>query len=80
MASGAGLFNMSEIASKLLRSYEIDNQIIGFDTGEGMPAPVDYKDHPEYASRKIFHLSSLTPPFFRRKPKWFSETSRRHLS
>ena len=47
VAAGAGLFNMSYIASKLSKIYCIDYEIIGFDSGEGMPEPIDYKDHPE---------------------------------
>lgn len=47
VASGAGLFNMSYIASKLSKIYNIDYQIVGFDSGKGMPEPIDYRDHPE---------------------------------
>jgi hypothetical protein len=47
VASGAGLFNLSHIASKLSKIYNIDYEFIGFDTGLGMPHPLDYKDHPE---------------------------------
>jgi len=47
VASGAGLFNLAHIANKLSKIYNIDYEVIGFDTGLGMPAPVDYKEHPE---------------------------------
>jgi hypothetical protein len=47
VASGAGLFNLAHIANKLSKIYNIDYEVIGFDTGLGMPAPVDYRDHPE---------------------------------
>lgn len=47
VASGAGIFNMSYLASRLSKIYKIDYQIVGFDSGEGMPDPIDYKDHPE---------------------------------
>lgn len=47
VASGAGLLNMCKIAARLSRHYEVDYQVIGFDTGAGMPIPVDYRDHPE---------------------------------
>jgi hypothetical protein len=47
VASGAGLFNLAYIAKKLSKYYNIDYEVIGFDTGLGMPPPVDYKDHPE---------------------------------
>jgi hypothetical protein len=38
---------LAHIANKLSKIYNIDYEVIGFDTGLGMPAPVDYKDHPE---------------------------------
>jgi len=38
---------MSFIAKRLSTAYKIDYEIIGFDSGEGMPEPIDYKDHPE---------------------------------
>ena len=47
VASGAGLYNLAEIASKLSKLYNIDYEVIGFDTGKGMPSPIDYRDHPE---------------------------------
>jgi len=47
VAQGAGLFNLAEIASKLSKEYKIDYNVIGFDTGAGMPEPKDYRDHPE---------------------------------
>lgn len=47
VASGTGLLNICRIAEKLSSHYGIDYRIIGFDTGTGMPSPVDYRDHPE---------------------------------
>lgn len=47
VASGAGLTNMCRVADRLSAHYGIDYKVIGFDTGVGMPAPVDYRDHPE---------------------------------
>lgn len=48
VASGAGLMNMSQIASELTKSTGVQFKIYGFDTGKGMPPPESYKDHPEY--------------------------------
>jgi len=47
VASGAGLFNLARVASRLSEHYSVDYQVIGFDTGKGMPPPKDYRDHPE---------------------------------
>ncbi len=48
VANGAGLMNMIEIAKKVTETTGVDIDIYGFDTGEGMPPPMDYRDHPEY--------------------------------
>jgi hypothetical protein len=47
VASGAGLFNLAYLANKLAKIYNLDYEVIGFDTGKGMPPPKDYRDHPE---------------------------------
>jgi hypothetical protein len=47
VASGAGLFNLASIAERLSTEAEVDYEVVGFDTGEGMPRPKDYRDHPE---------------------------------
>ena len=47
VASGAGLLNICRIAEKLSKHYGISYSVVGFDTGTGMPLPVDYRDHPE---------------------------------
>ncbi|MEO0310380.1 MAG: hypothetical protein RIQ89_37 [Bacteroidota bacterium] len=47
VAEGGGLLNICKICEKLSKIYNINFQIVGFDTGEGMPMPLDYRDHPE---------------------------------
>jgi hypothetical protein len=47
VASGGGLLNLVEIAKKLERVYKLQINILGFDTGTGMPSPIDYRDHPD---------------------------------
>lgn len=47
VANGAGLINISKICKKLTKIYGVEYQIFGFDTGSGMPDPIDYRDHPE---------------------------------
>ena len=50
----------------MTQHYKIDYQIFGFDTGEGLPKPIDYRDHPEkyrfgdYPPEKL--TSKLLPP------------------
>lgn len=47
VASGAGVMNMCRVGGRLADHYGIPCRVIGFDTGAGMPPPVDYRDHPE---------------------------------
>lgn len=61
VAAGAGLFSMAHIASRLSARYQVDYEVIGFDTGEGMPKAVDYRDHPEKYREGDFPPANLTP-------------------
>jgi hypothetical protein len=56
VASGAGLLNMAEIASKISKETGIAFKIIGFDTAKGMPPPVDYRDHPDLYREGDFRM------------------------
>ena len=47
VASGAGLLNICQIGERLSRHYGLPFRVLGFDTGGGLPEPVDYRDHPE---------------------------------
>jgi hypothetical protein len=47
VASGAGLMSMARIASSVSQIVDIEIEVVGFDSGEGLPPPRDYRDHPE---------------------------------
>lgn len=47
VAGGAGLLNMCRIAERTRAATGIEFRVVGFDTGIGMPAPIDYRDLPE---------------------------------
>lgn len=47
VAAGAGLLNMCWIAERVRKETGIEFDIVGFDSGTGMPPPIDYRDHPE---------------------------------
>jgi len=47
VANGAGLSNIQKIAKKITKDTGILFDIYGFDTGQGMPPPTSYKDHPD---------------------------------
>jgi hypothetical protein len=47
VANGAGLVNMVNLAAKVTLATGVKIDLFGFDTGKGMPLPIDYRDHPE---------------------------------
>jgi hypothetical protein len=47
VASGAGLLNICELGARIGAETGVGFRVAGFDTGEGMPPPADYRDHPE---------------------------------
>ncbi|MGA8173020.1 MAG: hypothetical protein WB816_19625 [Methylocystis sp.] len=47
VAAGSGLLNICEIAKLVTKETGVEFDIYGFDTGTGMPEPVDYRDLPE---------------------------------
>lgn len=57
VANGGGLMNMIEIAKKVTKSTGINVDIYGFDTGTGMPDPIDFRDHPEYYNTGDFPMN-----------------------
>jgi hypothetical protein len=60
VAQGAGLFNLADICSRLSVIYKLDYKVVGFDTGYGMPSPIDYRDHPEKYRKGDFPPERLT--------------------
>jgi len=46
VASGAGLLNICDISRSVTKATGVEFRIFGFDTGSGMPAPIDYRDMP----------------------------------
>src|SRR5262249_17804948 len=47
VAAGEGLLNLCAIARRVTDATDVQVNIAGFDSGAGMPPPVDYRDHPE---------------------------------
>ncbi|HUA33211.1 MAG TPA: hypothetical protein VMA09_06375 [Candidatus Binataceae bacterium] len=47
VAAGEGLLNLCELSQRVTDVTGIGMQVVGFDSGSGMPAPSDYRDHPE---------------------------------
>ena len=59
VATGGGLMNIGKICQKLSKIYQVEFQVFGFDTGEGMPEPMDYRDHPELYKKGDFKMNRL---------------------
>jgi hypothetical protein len=47
VAAGTGLMNAALLAQKVGRITGVKINTVGFDSGVGMPEPVDYRDHPD---------------------------------
>lgn len=67
VAAGAGLMNLVHIARRVTESTGIGFKLYGFDTGAGMPPPLDYRDHPDlYRSgdfpMNVAKLRAALPP------------------
>jgi hypothetical protein len=47
VGGGAGLLNICELAARVTSETDVTFDIVGFDTGAGLPPPADHRDHPE---------------------------------
>src|SRR5262249_10852493 len=47
VAAGGGLLGMCDLAKRVTEITGVKIKVVGFDTGVGMPPPVDYRDHPD---------------------------------
>lgn len=56
VAAGAGLMNMALIAQKVEQITGVKIKVYGFDTGQGMPPAVDYRDHPDLYQQGDFPM------------------------
>lgn len=56
VASGRGLLSMCRIAEAVSKLTGVHIDVVGFDTGAGMPPARDYRDHPESYSHGDFAM------------------------
>jgi hypothetical protein len=66
VAGGDGMLNLCEIGRHVTALTGVEIRVIGFDSGHGMPAPRDYRDHPDLYQAGDFpmnveRLRSLLP-------------------
>jgi hypothetical protein len=56
VAGGGGLLAMEKAAERIERHFGVAVDVIGFDTGVGMPAPIDYRDVPYAWGQGFFKM------------------------
>ena len=56
VAWGSGLLNLEMHAVEIKKNLGIEVEIYGFDTGQGLPAPEDYRDLPYIWSKNMFAM------------------------
>lgn len=56
VAAGAGLLNMCDLARRTEAATGVAIDVVGFDTGAGMPPAIDYRDMPEYFQEGDFPM------------------------
>lgn len=79
VAAGRGLMNMAGIAATLMKETGIKIDLYGFDSGTGMPTPIDERDHPNLYYTGDFPmdaalLQAKLPPFVKLVLGDFGET------
>jgi hypothetical protein len=57
VAGGRGLLNLEYHAREISRELKIEIDIYGFDTGRGLPAPLDYRDLPYHWKEGFFDMN-----------------------
>jgi hypothetical protein len=56
VAGGQGLLALENIAQQVGSALGIDISVLGFDTGEGMPDPIDYRDLPHVWGKGFYTM------------------------
>src|SRR5579863_9482025 len=56
VAEGTGLINLCRISQRVSAITGIKFEIVGFDSGIGMPPPQDYRDHPDLYQQGDFRM------------------------
>ena len=56
VAGGKGLLNLEYHARAISELFDIQIEIYGFDTGEGLPEPIDYRDLPYHWKEGFFKM------------------------
>jgi hypothetical protein len=53
---GNGLLNAEKQITEVMKLFEVDIELYGFDSGSGMPPPRDYRDMPHYFRAGLYDM------------------------
>lgn len=56
VAGGRGLVAMEQLATEIEAAVGVRIDVYGFDSGSGMPAPIDYRDLPHVWGQGYYHM------------------------
>lgn len=56
VAGGKGLLALEECSAQIQKLLSIDIEIYGFDIGEGLPEPLDYRDLPYHWKKEFYKM------------------------
>ena len=56
VAAGRGLLNLEHHAREASRRFSVGIEVYGFDTGAGLPEPIDYRDLPYHWRKGFFRM------------------------
>jgi len=59
VANGRGLRKMINLTERLSAQSGVKIPVYGFDTAEGLPAPTDYRDHPDFFSEDDYPMQDF---------------------
>ncbi|MDR1575864.1 MAG: hypothetical protein LBS37_07655, partial [Treponema sp.] len=59
VAGGNGLLALERHAEQISRELQIDIEVYGFDTSEGLPSPIDVRDLPYWWKKGLFHMDNI---------------------
>ena len=57
VAGGQGLLILEQHVEEIEKFFNIEIDIYGFDTGEGLPEPIDYRDLPYHWKKGFFQMN-----------------------
>ena len=57
VAGGQGLLILEEHIKEIEKFFDIEIDVYGFDTGEGLPDPIDYRDLPYHWKKGFYSMN-----------------------